>query len=106
MSGTTSTFDLTMFGGTVAGNIADKFRRALRNGTGCRLTYDECLYLAHCGALELILKLEIAGLIEGARDRRPIPKLTFNPAQQSSSIEKAQLTARRLRSQSGKGAKS
>ena len=41
-----------------ASTIAHKYRRALKNGTGAKLTFAELQLLAHLGALDLVTRAE------------------------------------------------
>lgn len=41
-----------------AHNIAQKFRRALRNETGATFTHEQLREMARCGVLHLIAKIE------------------------------------------------
>ena len=52
----------------IAHQIAEKFRRAIRNDTGAAFTHAQLLWMAQNGLLLLLAKAEIEELIAMKRD--------------------------------------
>lgn len=52
-------------------SVAEKLRRALRNETGVSFTYEQLVWMARHGVLELIAKAEIAELLADIDDAQP-----------------------------------
>lgn len=52
-------------------SVAEKFRRALRNGTGVTFTHQQVVWMARHGVLELLAKAEIEELLAEIDDAQP-----------------------------------
>ena len=56
------------------GRIADKFRRALRNGTGAQFSLEELRAMAEAGLMHKLAKIEVDTMIAEWAGERPHPR--------------------------------